>query len=161
MTRTLANSPWTPARIATLQGLLTGEHTARQIAERMGLSRGAVLGRVRRMGLADGLAPQPVYVRTPPMPKPPPAPRLVIEPPKPKPPVIGLSVSILALTSGMCRWPTGEGEHTFCGLPWAGDHGPYCTDHKAIAYVRPVHRVRPPKERTQSRFDPFAWEMAA
>lgn len=72
-----------------------------------------------------------------------------------------LGVGLLQLEPCMCRWPTGEdGQHLFCGKSKA-ESGPYCEEHAKLAYVRGVYRVRPPKERTQGRLDPFAWEIAA
>lgn len=59
-----------------------------------------------------------------------------------------LGVALLDLEPEMCRWPIGEdGEHRFCGHPRDNQAVPYCTAHKAIAYVpAAVKKVRAPRE---------------
>lgn len=59
-----------------------------------------------------------------------------------------LGVSILALETGMCRFPVSDnGQHLFCGKAWRGECGPYCADHHTLAHEPTVHRrVRPPRE---------------
>lgn len=45
----LANSPWTPEKTAKLRSL--EGHTSREIAEILGVSRNAVVGKASRMGV--------------------------------------------------------------------------------------------------------------
>jgi GcrA cell cycle regulator len=156
--------PWTDDREAVLKRLWKDGYSASQIAKKMGgCTRNAVIGKVSRLGLSSRKVPSRPVRRDRPTRVIPagvdgrtlnhaPRSRIVLRPPcKPLDPPTAvtlepLMVSVLALTSGMCRWPTGEGrEHLFCGHPWHGEHGPYCATHTALAYVKPTHKVRPPK----------------
>ena len=58
---------WTPTMDATLEQSLADGIGAREIAKRMGVSRNAVLGRVRRIGLSvpRGRRPTPGKSRRP------------------------------------------------------------------------------------------------
>lgn len=133
------NDFWTTDRTATLTSMLNGTMTARQIAKELGATRAAVKGKVYRMRLAHLLAPPPIAkprIRKPRVVQ-------VVEPVLAAP----MRVSMQALEAGMCRWPVGaNGEHVFCGCTWKGEHGPYCEAHAALAYVKPVHKPRVPRE---------------
>lgn len=50
-----------------------------------------------------------------------------------------LSVSLLDLNQGMCKWPTGD--DCYCGnpAPW---RAPYCAGHSGVAYQVPEDRKR-------------------
>lgn len=52
--------------------------------------------------------------------------------------------SLLDLERDACRWPVATDPetdgHLFCGDSRARVGGPYCAEHEALAYVRPVAR---------------------
>jgi hypothetical protein len=105
------------------------------IAERLGLTRNAVIGHLTRMKLGP-LKPARVskvgtgclHGKT--KPKPPPAPPPVLAD------VVPLGVGILALGDRMCRYAYGDREITFCGHAVAG-RGSFCPGHAAIAFQKP------------------------
>jgi GcrA cell cycle regulator len=134
---------WTEERIENLKGLFASGQTAAEIADRLGLSRGSVAGKLDRLGivrgfikkkkvkapagpnkLALGIGPQIQAINR--------GPHLVAAPLKVvhdaddvRPRHIGLS----ELTQNTCRWPYGdEAPFTFCGcqpIP----RSPYCFHH--------------------------------
>lgn len=60
-----------------------------------------------------------------------------------------MSVSMIELTGGMCRWPLNdhsEGELKFCGV--ASDAAyPYCEEHMIKAHsASRAHKIAPPKK---------------
>jgi|GEM_PF-3008373 len=143
--------PWTDEEKAVLTAGFDHGDTATQIARALkvaGSNRApeAVASKLRHMGLtrsagernesarlAIGLLRGPAVAGSP--------------PPPPAQIRAGEGVSLLALESGMCRWPIGErgGEAVFCGRPVSGFRKPYCPDcggRSAIA--RPLHRLREP-----------------
>jgi len=144
---------WTPERVETLKSLWAEGLTASQVAKALtGTTRNAVLGQVFKHGLQRG------GKRTGGRPKGKTTSHVVGAAPRFCPadraalrvvelPVVScappsLSISLLALDTGMCRWPSGEGAGaTFCGHPvMAGK--PYCGGHCAAAYApakRPVY----------------------
>ena len=150
-------SPWTPARVARALRLYLEEgFTAAEVADApgAGFSRGAVIGKIRRLGhlkresrdaAGPGLGTKPTKARRrsnqpsrlerrlPPF-----------RPPQPLPPLreigsTGTPTTLAALGPGLCRWPIddpGPGRMyaaLFCGGP-AVD-GRYCRGHRAIAMV--------------------------
>jgi hypothetical protein len=111
--------------------------SARQIGEKLGLSRGAVIGLVNRARTHgdDRFRSRPIAPKPPPKvrklkpvdevgnrkPPPPPPPRL--EPPKPR--------VLVDLDWRDCRWPVGaaaDGRHLMCGMPQVPGR-PYCKRH--------------------------------
>jgi hypothetical protein len=154
---------WTPARVAVLKALIPEEFTLQEAADALGkTSRGAVGGKVARLGLSNGLtraevdaqaaktrarktelmrqsrarargpAYQPVF-----------APRqaeaATFEPQIPGP---AGGVSLLALGRRDCRYPLKGAADTdsnamrlFCGAPNAREFGqqqPYCARHQRL-----------------------------
>lgn len=146
---------WTRERIARLKELWPQDLSAAKIARELGggLSRNAVIGKAKRMGLPRR-APVP-----PPKPKPRPrkpgrthmfavpsfgAPKRVSAVP-----VVDAEIplsqrkSFLELENHHCRWPVGDpGEpgFFFCGAPSADleEGRPYCAAHHAVAFVPPI-----------------------
>jgi hypothetical protein len=114
--------------------------SASQIGAKFGITRNAVIGRARRMGL-DHRTTAPRIIkdqrdkpRVAPIRKPPPEVVLaVIE--QLRPPIKpGKRVSLYDLTNAHCHWPIGEpAELMFCGAHKA-DNGPYCPAHARQAY---------------------------
>lgn len=110
--------------------------SAGKIAEYFGIGRGAVMGKLSRLGL----------IRDPnrttkdkvergakkPQPKAEPAPLI----PEPTP----LHVTFIDLQHGQCKWPYGDSPFTFCGHPIDGhaDHPerPYCSHHQQRSVFR-------------------------
>jgi GcrA cell cycle regulator len=154
----MRSSTWTPEREARALRLYLREgFTASEVADALGgLTRGAVIGKIRRMGfLKRERTPQPqagpafrkaarprcasatsrVERRLPPQ-----------RPPQPLPPLrevgpTGAPTPLALLACGACRWPVddpGPGmmhAALFCAGP--ATHGPYCSAHAALASSRP------------------------
>jgi GcrA cell cycle regulator len=135
---------WTPDRVELLKSMWTSGHSAGQIARALkGVSRGAVTGKLDRLGLKRGGGR--------------PARQLI--PPKFKrernfhlrsvsfTALVPLNVGVMDLKDGMCRWPTSETRpHKFCGHTTA-EGKPYCAEHMKQAHGdRPARKIRPPFE---------------
>ncbi len=146
---------WSEDRLEELKRLWVEEAlTASEIAQRMGISRGTVLGKISRLGLLRhlaGSAPSEPSVdaerpRAPRKPVP-----LQASPSLPTaPPVAGLEVresrasnrigdhpTIFELRAGQCRFPLGgsrEPARFFCGKP-ADAPRPYCRECSQRAYT--------------------------
>ncbi len=129
---------WTDEKVSLLKKLWTEGKTAVAIAQRLGVSRSAVLGRIFRLRLtrpaqkpdpAEGSPP--VHRRT--------GRRFGVES---QDLTIKRGKSLLELTNESCRWPIGdpakESFH-FCGEPGAdlAQGVPYCERHRQRAYTRP------------------------
>jgi GcrA cell cycle regulator len=161
---------WTFQMIAELIKLVKVDRLrARAIAEKLGVSRNAVIGKVHRLSKDDPtilLASSPVYREN--------AEKSLKQPPPPRRvrrPAAAASVTLVPsvtwkpprnykkqgmLTVGtraiwMCKWPTGrnqKGEVTFCGKPrkgWSDSAtdetcSPYCDEHHERSY----QHARPP-----------------
>jgi GcrA cell cycle regulator len=152
---------WTAEAIERLKALWTEGHSTAEIGRRMGISKNAVVGKAHRLNLSArpspirrDATPRPAPAARPARPALVPMQRLVaVSPPRPAPapapaPVAAAPVvrSFPAARSRIgarsCCWPLGEpgkpGFH-FCGAdPMAGK--PYCTEHAAVAYVKPRDR---------------------
>ncbi|MBP0462525.1 GcrA cell cycle regulator [Roseomonas sp. PWR1] len=154
---------WTAEAIERLKALWAEGHSTAEIGRRMGISKNAVVGKAHRLNLPArpspirrDAAPRPVPV--PRAPRPMPAARITPPPilraspmvaPAPAPvaatPVVRafpVASSRPRLGSRTCCWPIGEpgtSGFRFCGGdPMAGK--PYCTEHAALAYVKPRDR---------------------
>jgi len=153
---------WTAEAIERLRALWAEGHSTAEIGRRMGISKNAVVGKAHRLNLSA----RPSPIRRDATPRPAPAPRPVrqapmpmqrlvaVQPPRPAPAPPPAPVAAAApvlrsfpaarprLGARSCCWPLGEpgtpGFH-FCGAePMAGK--PYCTEHAALAYVKPRDR---------------------
>lgn len=116
-------SSWNEDRLARLKHLWPQGRSAARIARDLGggLTRNAVLGQVRRLGLSTGDR------RRPERPGPPTAVAAVAPPTG--------SVSILNVRRTDCRWPYGDPSEvgfSLCGQRVS--HGAYCDAHAAVAY---------------------------
>lgn len=142
---------WTDKDVATLSSMWSNGHSARDIADRIGVSRNAVIGKARRIGLAIHVNAVVEREKKPAAPKKEkvskaklrvktvsPVPLPVEEPP----PIVAsiaaprsLCLTLIELESHNCRWPYGERSSlTFCGNDV--DHGKiFCTYHCRVAYV--------------------------
>jgi GcrA cell cycle regulator len=153
---------WAEDRLEELKRLWVEEVlTSTQIAERMGISQGTVLGKINRLGLLRHLAgsPSPTFsegAEKPPEPRKP----VPSQAPRPLPTspsaadfeVLESHVSseiinhptIFGLRAGQCRFPLGgprEPARFFCGKP-AEASRPYCRECCLRAYV-----MSPPRRR--------------
>lgn len=153
---------WTTEAIERLKALWAEGHSTAEIGRRMGISKNAVVGKAHRLNLSArpspirrDATPRPAPVPRAPRPVPAPMQRLVqppvmrpAAPPAPPPqavapPVVrSFPVARPRVGSRSCCWPIGEPGTTgfrFCGgEPMAGK--PYCTEHAALAYVKPRDR---------------------
>lgn len=154
---------WTAEAIERLKALWAEGHSTAEIGRRMGISKNAVVGKAHRLNLPA----RPSPIRRDAEPRPAPAPRAprpipaarVVPPQVLRPaPVAPVSAPVVAvaptpvvrafpaarprLGSRSCCWPIGEpgtSGFRFCGAePMAGK--PYCTEHAALAYVKPRDR---------------------
>jgi GcrA cell cycle regulator len=149
--RSSSSFDWTPAAIARLTELWLDGVTSGKIGRLMGVSRSAVMGKLRRLDLLRNdhrpLIPRRMPARLlktteqvsrpqkrphkrnkrplPPPPWPIPVTKPVTLPP------IG-SFDLLDLRNGHCRWPGPEDRppYSFCGAPQTGGSS-YCLDHLA------------------------------
>jgi len=108
---------WTDEAVQLLKELWLEGRSAREIGERLGMTRNAVIGKANRMGLAH-------KTKTP-------APRVSA-------PVETSSraISPHELNEKMCRWPIGhpgDQDFHFCGGQRVPGR-PYCETHCAMAY---------------------------
>lgn len=151
-------SRWNETTIATLRELWPDKTVScSMIASELGMTRNAVIGKARRLGLGE----KPSIFRcgrtaryVPPKPKQPKRRKPVFvwaafvkpEPfvPRTVEAAPSLSKSILSLAGNDCRFATHDdaetGEHRFCGHP--SENGkPYCEAHCLIAYQAPRNRA--------------------
>lgn len=152
---------WTDAMNQMLRLRWSEKVSCRAIGNELGVTKSAIIGRARRLGLArrssggmgdDGIrVPREPATRRTPFRQPPPASHPIFDAITDLSPTAGdalaLHVSLLDLTSDQCRWPFGEGrDTTFCGQPRV-DGYPYCQCHAARAYQ--------PGARSLKNFRPF------
>tara|TARA_B100001559_G_scaffold300434_1_gene286554 strand:+ start:59 stop:418 length:360 start_codon:yes stop_codon:yes gene_type:complete len=108
----LVSFEWTPERVEELTKLWATGLSASEIGRKLGITKNAVVGKVRRLDLAM----------------------------RRQPPVAKIDHKIITLDSlkaNMCSWPNGEPGKPgfrFCGKP-AEIGKPYCAYHCEIAYV--------------------------
>jgi len=147
---------WTEKRVELLKALWhAGQLSAAGIANELGVSRNAVIGKAHRIGLvARNTRPQsaprkprlsratrpPAWmsVLTPPLLQGSPEAAIDMAPDDTEPtPRI---VPLIALTADDCRWPSGEGATlTFCGHPICA--GKYCGFHYRKAHAPKYRRA--------------------
>jgi GcrA cell cycle regulator len=137
---------WTAERVARLKSGVNAGLSCAQIANEIGVSRNAVIGKINRLGLSRGrnpTAPRPrdgVLIRRPKVL----TQRLVLKALFESAPIAGDVVSsepcsLLNLTPRKCRWPisgVGSVDFTFCGNTTV-DGMSYCAGHARIAYRGP------------------------
>jgi GcrA cell cycle regulator len=148
----LANEPtWTAERVELLKLRFEAGLTCREIANDIGVSRNAVIGKLSRLNLTrekTGDPQNPARKDGTKAFRPKAAPRaqyqmLLATYAEPRPPVadeepisIEHSCSLLELSEQKCRWPIntpGAEDFCFCGnMPVDGL--PYCTGHSRLAY---------------------------
>lgn len=144
---------WTPERIEALVEMRRNGMTFGQIANVLGVTRSAMIGKAHRMGMCERRASAPKMARLPrriaaPARKPPSQRPIALRgPPKdpapmPTPAADDVArVSLLDLEPHHCRWPVGEPTQGFCGC----DKVPglsYCAGHAVRAHTSPTPTVR-------------------
>jgi GcrA cell cycle regulator len=153
-----ANEPtWTDERVELLKSRFKAGLTCRQIADDIGVSRNAVIGKLSRLNLtreSSGDAPRPPRKNAANRRHPKTVPGLqyrmlqaLYGAPQPAaddaPISNGHCCSLLELSEERCRWPIstpGAADFRFCGnTPVEGL--PYCAGHSRLAY-RPGSRQR-------------------
>ena len=146
-----SRSTWTTERVALLKSFATAGLSCAQIANEIGVSRNAVIGKINRLGLSRGRSAA--------------APRTSVGAPMRRPqvltqrlalkalfalePVADIVVStepcsLLNLAPRKCRWPitaVGTAEFSFCGNITT-DGMSYCAGHARIAYRLSPQRAR-------------------
>lgn len=156
----LPRSPtWSAHRVEELKRLVAAGYSCRQIADEIGVTRNAVIGKMNRLGLSR---PKDIPARpreTAERKRAPWRPKIITQlqllmrlPPAPVPRleditiVDGRGCSLLELSPGKCRWPINEpGAENFCFCGNTQATGfPYCVGHARIAYKQPA-RMRLPR----------------
>jgi GcrA cell cycle regulator len=152
-----ANNPtWTDERVELLKSHFEAGLSCRQIADDIGVSRNAVIGKLSRLNLTrkkSGESRRPARKAGAKGHRPGTAPRLrcririalYTEPESAddEPVHNGHCCSLLELNDARCRWPIstpGADDFCFCGNPPL-DGLPYCAGHTRLAY-RPGYRPR-------------------
>lgn len=154
---------WTDERLEQAKAWVGEGMTARQIADRFGMTRNAVIGKLRRAGHrgGGGTAPKERTERRPKLAKPPrpknrhyklgfgsrfqsPVPlkaKPVVGPPAPPE---ARMIGILELGPTVCKFPIGDPRHAgfgYCGHKRFGVSS-YCEYHHRLAYVPERARAR-------------------
>jgi GcrA cell cycle regulator len=136
---------WTTERIELLKTHFADGLTCREIAERIGVSRNAVIGKISRLNLTretagparkkaagDGRKRAGPILRRQILRAVP-----VDEAPAPEAPIAnGHRCSLFELSDETCRWPLstpGAADFCFCGNPPL-EGLPYCVGHSRLAY---------------------------
>ena len=136
---------WPEERVETLRALWQAGYSCSQIVAQLqgGLTRNAVISKLHRIGLSGASrsvrqpasAPaQPRGAKQPSSFRAPPVKAKTPQTPKPSPaatPVVKFA------SSGGCKWPLGDPQRDgfhFCNARKA-EIGPYCEQHRAIAFV--------------------------
>ncbi len=143
---------WTDDRITELRQLWANGYTCSQAAAALGgITRNAVIGKVRRLGLegrASGNASlRKFHPRTPKAPSDRAPRKRYPSAPQPRPnlapeeielrvaAVIPLHVTLMDLERHQCRYPYGDQAFTFCGHPQFGESS-YCSAHMLLCTGR-------------------------
>lgn len=118
---------WTDDAVARLTAFLADPRrlSAAEIADKLGCGRGAVMGKVRRLGLKLQLGHGQHKNSKPSVPRRP-KPKLVVTPPAPA------HLSLFDLQPHHCRWPYGDGPFTFCGHDKI-EGSSYCAAHARMS----------------------------
>jgi GcrA cell cycle regulator len=147
---------WTEERVEQLRSCVNAGLTCSQIADEIGMTRNAIIGKIHRLGLAQGRPATAVRLHRPRTPRPRPslhellrlahkqdAPRRADTAPVELDPVeSGKRRSLLELTDSACRWPLddpGSAGFAFCGNEAIAGFS-YCAGHARMAYRFPARR---------------------
>jgi GcrA cell cycle regulator len=146
----LANEPtWTAERVELLKIHFAAGLSCREIADDIGVSRNAVIGKLSRLNLTReraGDARRPARTDAANRPRPRSAPRLQYRPlqaaASDEPIHNAHRCCLLDLSEDRCRWPIstpGAADFCFCGNPPIKGL-PYCAGHTRLAYRPPLRQ---------------------
>lgn len=144
------NMTWNAERIALLRDYVTAGLSCRQIADEIGVSRNAVIGKLNRLGLSRGRNPAVPRARVGPSSARRPqvlTQRLALKALFASEPIADNVVSVepcslLNIAPHRCRWPIGaSADFTFCGNI-AADGVSYCAGHARMAYRMSPQRAQ-------------------
>jgi len=138
---------WTEERVELLKSCFDTGLSCREIADRIGVSRNAVIGKISRLNLKREKAAGPGRKVAPRDPRGRPALRLrrqflrtvtaIADAVEAEAPVHnGHTCSLFELSAETCRWPIstpGAADFCFCGNPPV-EGLPYCPGHSRLAY---------------------------
>jgi GcrA cell cycle regulator len=134
---------WTAERVALLKSYVNTGLSCGQIADEIGVSRNAVIGKINRLGLSRGRSAAAPRTRVgAPMRRlqgftPRQAFQALLAPESVAEEVVSAQpCSLLDLAPGNCRWPistVGNADFTFCGNTNAAGMS-YCAGHARMAY---------------------------
>jgi GcrA cell cycle regulator len=151
----IRHQKWTSERVDQLRTCVNAGLTCSQIADEIGVSRNAVIGKIHRLGLSQGNSAEASALRRPPRVRPRMTPRQIVhaiftEPRR----VAEMEVvevgcvesadrcSLLELAHGKCRWPINDPtdeDFAFCGNDAVAGMS-YCAGHVRLAYRFPTRR---------------------
>ncbi|MCC6888807.1 MAG: GcrA-like regulator [Hyphomicrobiales bacterium] len=152
----LREATWTPERVDRLRNSVNAGLTCSQIADEIGVTRNAVIGKIHRLGIGPGRRPAALAKRmrnAPAQMRPTriarimrvlaAAPSLPSFPSQDEAPAEqGSRCSLLELACGHCRWPIGDpnkADFGFCGHDAVAGLS-YCAGHARLAYRLPSGR---------------------
>jgi GcrA cell cycle regulator len=156
---TMTTETWTLERVEQLRTCVNAGLTCSQIANQIGVSRNAVIGKIHRLGLAPGRPAAGPARERPPRVRPPRCHQrrhlrvVVSDAPRIANPAALATIeraaiesaqpcSLLELAQNKCRWPIsdpGEADFAFCGNDSIGSLS-YCSGHARMAYRIPARR---------------------
>jgi GcrA cell cycle regulator len=139
------NTTWTSERVALLKSRFEAGFSCREIADDIGISRNAVIGKISRLNLSrpngdnrrSSEQKRSSHVRRRNPHRMLRALRAMPQPQTDESPIYnGHRCSLFELTEETCRWPVGyPGDADFCFCGNTPEKGlPYCTGHVRIAY---------------------------
>jgi GcrA cell cycle regulator len=138
---------WTQTKEKLLKAMWGKGSSAREIGNKVGATRNAVIGKARRLEL-EAREPENFVTKT----KKAPVKKVAPPPPPPRPTTPGVkylprgnaSDLLMSLSADNCRWPDGDpagDDFTFCAGKKQGS-SPYCKIHSEIAYAPAARRLR-------------------
>lgn len=138
---------WTQTKEKILKAMWGKGSSAREIGDKVGATKNAVIGKARRLELETRI-PENFVTKT----KKAPVKKVAPPPPPPRPTTPGVtylprgnaSDLLMSLSADNCRWPDGDpagDDFTFCAGKKQGS-SPYCKIHSEIAYAPAARRLR-------------------
>jgi len=138
---------WTQTKEKILKAMWGKGSSAREIGDKVGATKNAVIGKARRLEL-EARVPENFVTKT----KKAPVKKIAPPPPPPRPTTPGVtylprgnaSDLLMSLSADNCRWPDGDpagDDFTFCAGKKQGS-SPYCKIHSDIAYAPAARRLR-------------------
>jgi GcrA cell cycle regulator len=129
---------WTDELISEMRRFAGKRYSASQIGLELGISRNAVIGKMRRLKIPLLGHPQGGRRDGDPRPQRPRRKRAVLKVPVPEPlPELPTGVTLMELVPAACRWPVGDPatrEFVYCGVRRECPTLPYCPGHCRMAY---------------------------